>query len=177
MGRVNAMVLTARDQAPGYALRRLGILLAPVLGLFALEASLHEGFDEHILPGHVDFVACVAALAIVYWFGRAANARCRGSLASRRQTHTGAGTDRTVDSMPPEACLTFREIEVFELLGQRLTNREIADRLTLSEHTVKNHVKSIMAKMRVESRREAVALGRQRGWLASDRAVSPDAAG
>jgi DNA-binding NarL/FixJ family response regulator len=177
MGRDNVVMFTAREQSPGFDLRRLGFILAPVLGLFALEASLHEGFDEHVLPGHVDFVACVAALALVYWFGRAARSRPKGFPAAPRQPRLVAGDDRLVDPPPPEACLTFREIEVLALLGQHLTNREIAGRLTLSEHTVKNHVKNILSKLGVESRREAVALGRQRGWLAGDRTGSRDAGG
>jgi DNA-binding NarL/FixJ family response regulator len=49
---------------------------------------------------------------------------------------------------------TFREIEVLELVRQRLSNREIAILLGISESTVKYHLTNILAKFRVSSRRE-----------------------
>jgi two-component system NarL family response regulator len=52
--------------------------------------------------------------------------------------------------------LTARELEVLLLLEQRLGTDEIAKRLFISEHTVRSHVKSLLAKLRVSSRREAV---------------------
>jgi len=52
--------------------------------------------------------------------------------------------------------VTARELEVLLLLDQRLGTDEIAKRLFISEHTVRSHVKSLLAKLRVSSRREAV---------------------
>jgi DNA-binding NarL/FixJ family response regulator len=49
---------------------------------------------------------------------------------------------------------TLREREVLELVRQRLSNREIAMLLSVSEHTVKYHLANILAKYRVSSRRE-----------------------
>ncbi len=65
----------------------------------------------------------------------------------------------------PEATLSDREIEILELVAARLTNKEIATRLVLSEHTVKNHLRSILTKLRVKSRRQAVDYGIMRGWI------------
>jgi DNA-binding NarL/FixJ family response regulator len=53
------------------------------------------------------------------------------------------------------AGLTPREIEILELLGQNLTNQEIADRLFIEVGTVKNHVHSILNKLNVSTRDEA----------------------
>lgn len=53
------------------------------------------------------------------------------------------------------ADLTSREVEVLELLGQNLTNQEIAERLVIEVGTVKNHVHSILNKLDVSTRDEA----------------------
>jgi DNA-binding NarL/FixJ family response regulator len=52
--------------------------------------------------------------------------------------------------------LSARELEVLLLLDQHLGTDEIAQRLFISEHTVRSHVKSLLAKLGVSSRREAL---------------------
>ena len=52
--------------------------------------------------------------------------------------------------------LTWREQEVLVLLSERLTNREIAERLHLAVSTVKDYVVKIISKLYVKNRREAV---------------------
>jgi DNA-binding NarL/FixJ family response regulator len=61
--------------------------------------------------------------------------------------------------------LTAREREVLDLLGQGLSNRRIAERLAISEHTAKFHVGSVLAKLGASSRTEAVSLGLRRGLI------------
>jgi len=61
--------------------------------------------------------------------------------------------------------LTAREIEVLTLVADRLSNKEIAARLVISEHTVKNHLKNILGKLHLRSRREAADYGLARGWV------------
>ena len=61
--------------------------------------------------------------------------------------------------------LTPRELEVLQLLAAGLGNKEIASRLTISEHTVKFHVASIMGKLGAVSRTEAVTLGIRHGLI------------
>ncbi|GAB3430060.1 response regulator [Actinophytocola sediminis] len=58
------------------------------------------------------------------------------------------------------AALTERERRVLELLGDGLTNRQIAERLFLAEKTVKNYVTSVLAKLGMERRTQAIA------WIA-----------
>lgn len=62
---------------------------------------------------------------------------------------------------PPvaELQLTNREIDVLELLSQRLSNKEIADRLHVSSETIKRHTRNLYQKLDVHGRRDAVARG------------------
>ncbi len=68
--------------------------------------------------------------------------------------------------------LTAREVEVLELLAKGLKNREIAARLSLSPHTVKNHVHNILGKLDATDRVEAVREAFRRGWLIERRGSS-----
>jgi len=65
------------------------------------------------------------------------------------------------------AGLTTREMQVLALLGESLQNAELAQRLFRSSRTVEHHLASILAKLAVESRGEAVEIARQRGLLAA----------
>jgi two-component system, NarL family, nitrate/nitrite response regulator NarL len=56
---------------------------------------------------------------------------------------------------PPEMNLTSREIEIITLIDQGLSNKEIAQRLSIALSTVKNHVHSILDKLHVHRRAEA----------------------
>jgi two-component system, NarL family, response regulator YdfI len=64
----------------------------------------------------------------------------------------------------PEA-LTPREREVLQMISAGLGNKEIAGRLTISEHTVKFHVASILGKLGASTRTEAVSIGIRRGLV------------
>ncbi len=64
---------------------------------------------------------------------------------------------------PPE--LSRRELEVLRGLTTGATNAQIAQRLAISEHTVRNHVHSVMRKLGVANRTDAVATGLRRGLV------------
>ena len=61
--------------------------------------------------------------------------------------------------------LTPREIQVLQQLAKGLANKEIADTLNISEHTVKDHLKNILGKLRVADRTEAVTKAITRGII------------
>ena len=75
-----------------------------------------------------------------------------------------AGEREGVEEGPLER-LTERETEVLRCLAQGLTNKQIALALKISEHTVKFHVSSIYAKLRVSNRAEAVSRGARAGLV------------
>ena len=69
-------------------------------------------------------------------------------------------------TVPQEgAALTPRELDVLRLVAQGLGNKEIAADLDLSTHTVKYHLASVLAKLGVRSRTEAVSRGIRTGLL------------
>lgn len=77
-------------------------------------------------------------------------------------------TERVLHSTAAEDLdepLTNREREVLELLAQGLSNKLIAQRLHISEHTVKFHISSLYAKLGVSGRAEAVSRGARYGLL------------
>jgi two-component system, NarL family, response regulator YdfI len=73
-------------------------------------------------------------------------------------------TTRPLPETPMQA-LTGREIEVLGMLAEGVSNKTIARRLTLSEHTVKFHISSIFSKLNASSRTEAVILGARQGLI------------
>ncbi|WP_333691749.1 response regulator transcription factor [Chloroflexus sp.] len=61
--------------------------------------------------------------------------------------------------------LSSRELEVLELVAAGRTNREIASQLDISNQTVKNHISSILRKLAVNDRTQAVVYAMRRGWI------------
>jgi len=80
-----------------------------------------------------------------------------GSIARRllEQVRSGGGKSSGVPDAIA-AALSAREVEVLLLLDDHLGTDEIAKRLYISEHTVRSHVKSLLRKLGVSSRREAL---------------------
>ncbi|WP_299028954.1 response regulator transcription factor [uncultured Thermanaerothrix sp.] len=64
-----------------------------------------------------------------------------------------------------EKILSPREIEVLRLVAIGISNKEIAERLFISEGTVKNHLSNILSKLNVKDRLQAVIRGRELGLL------------
>jgi len=61
--------------------------------------------------------------------------------------------------------LTRREVEVLRLIARGRTNRQVAAELGISENTVKNHLRSVLAKLSLNRRSQAVRYARQLGLI------------
>lgn len=73
--------------------------------------------------------------------------------------HEAAGRSETAAELTP------REAEVLALLAEGLTNKAIAQRLSISDHTVKFHVNAILSKLNAQSRTDAVVRATRQGLL------------
>jgi DNA-binding NarL/FixJ family response regulator len=82
-------------------------------------------------------------------FSRSVTERLIGLIASRRPT---------LEPPAGMADLTARELEVFDLIAAGLSNREVAERLGVSEHTAKTHVAHVLGKLELRDRIQAVIL-------------------
>jgi NarL family two-component system response regulator LiaR len=85
-------------------------------------------------------------------------------IVVRMSSNDEASPDSTQEN-ENRSSLTARELEVLQLLAQGMSNRAIAESLTISDRTVHAHLSNIFSKMGVSSRLEAVLSAIQRGWL------------
>ena len=72
----------------------------------------------------------------------------------------------------PPVALTPRELDVITLLAQARSSQEIADELTVSLHTARNHIRAVLAKLQASTRLEAVVKAARAGIV--DLAPTPD---
>jgi len=79
------------------------------------------------------------------------------------------GSARRQRGRPGSLHLTPRELEILRLISNELSNQEIARRLQLSVHTVKNHIHKVLDTLGVENRRQAVRYAVEKGWLPEGR--------
>jgi two-component system response regulator DegU len=83
----------------------------------------------------------------------------------RLSEHENKGNFHQTDIRRPFHLLTKRECEVLQLLTDGQSNRAIGETLFISEKTVKNHVSSILQKMNVNDRTQAVVTAIKNGWV------------
>jgi DNA-binding NarL/FixJ family response regulator len=152
---LNGVEATARIAArqPGVAV----LMLTMLEGDDSVLAALRAGARGYLVKGADRAEIASALLAVargqaVFGSGVAANVLTRLVEPPRARGSSPAFPD-----------LTDRELEVLDLLVQGLGNRAIAQRLVLSDKTVRNHVSSILTKLAVPDREAAAELARARG--------------
>ena len=89
------------------------------------------------------------------------------ATAKRVLDHLKAQSPQTEET-PAVSNLTEREIEVLKLAAHGVSNKDIAERLFLSNRTVQTHLSNIFRKLNVASRTEAILYGLKRGWFYMD---------
>ncbi len=69
------------------------------------------------------------------------------------------------ESAPIFAPLSPREVEILDNIARGMTNKQVAYALSISEQTVKNHMSSILRKLSVNDRTQAVVYAMKQGWI------------
>jgi len=133
----------------------------PIVALASDQGAIAQALTfgaSALLPSAVDGETLAAALR--------ASARGLVSIA-RADFATLLPQEERIESAlrAPAETLTPRELEVLQWMARGLTNRQIARRLQISEHTVKFHAGAVLGKLNARSRAEAVARAIGLGWI------------
>jgi DNA-binding NarL/FixJ family response regulator len=131
--------------------------------------AMREGVVWAVLPRAASSDEIIAAVEAVSAGLVVLDAETFSTLLSRSRPIdelSGARSDEgRLEIVSEIDALTPREREVLEMLAEGLSNKEIAWRMKISEHTVKFHVASIFAKLDVSTRTEAVMQGIRKGLV------------
>ncbi|MCY1486154.1 HTH-type transcriptional regulator MalT [compost metagenome] len=134
----------------------------------ALQLASHEGFVMSIVEEGEPMAALLQR-----WTAQQ-RARCRelrieagfvDELLRRLGVNSGAPAASPSAATTTQHQLTEREFQVLRLLADGYRNKAIAEKIFLSEFTVKSHLQKIYAKLEVNGRTEALASARARGWI------------
>jgi DNA-binding NarL/FixJ family response regulator len=127
---------------------------------------------EEVSTLHSQAKSWLAANTTTNALGNACQASFRGQKDNTGSDAAGVSAsphnDPRASSIIPSPMaepLTNRELDVLDLLAQRLSNKEIADKLCISTTTVKGHLQSIYGKLNVNKRREATERAKKMGII------------
>jgi DNA-binding CsgD family transcriptional regulator len=159
----------------GAADRYLGMLAATLKEPARAEAHFERGMDLNRRMGASTWLAHTAYEYGRFLLGRGAGSRDRaeallgeatslaeqigmeGLLGKIRDLGIGAPAVDLPDSLSP------REVQILVLVAEGLSNREIGGRLSISEHTAANHIRSILRKTESANRTEAASYAHRHG--------------
>jgi DNA-binding NarL/FixJ family response regulator len=135
------------------------VLLAEILDPQTTAQALRMG-ARAVLPAELPRPQLLAALeAVARGFVVAMPVEAETIVAASQIPASATNGEELLEPLTP------REQEVLRMLALGLSNKEIAARLNISEHTVKFHVAAILGKLGAASRTEAVARGIRRGLI------------
>ena len=130
---------TCRDQAPQAKVCVLSTHIQPEVMQRCLACGVDGYIVKDISPGELIRACKAVARGETYFDPRVAGGLLRRLKAER----------------PADDELSLRESEIIRLIASGLSNREIGDRLILSEKTVKNHISRIFSKLQITARTQA----------------------
>jgi DNA-binding NarL/FixJ family response regulator len=147
-------------------------LTLEMTGIQAIQAIRAEFPDARIIvlsayKGDEDIFRALQAGAVTYLLKETLG---DDLIPIIREVHAGGGpippeVGRKLADRVTQAALTVREIEVLELVAKGMRNKEIGASLHISTQTAEGHLKSILLKLNVHDRTEAVTVAVRRGFL------------
>lgn len=132
-----------------------------------VSTALKTGASGYMLK-EMDANAIVQGIKVVDKGGNYLHPKVTKNLVHefrRLSERENKGNFHQTDIRRPFHLLTKRECEVLQLLTDGQSNRTIGETLFISEKTVKNHVSSILQKMNVNDRTQAVVTAIKNGWV------------
>jgi DNA-binding NarL/FixJ family response regulator len=146
-------------------------LLAPSTRVLILTRSDQNRVVDAIIAGACGYILKTACPEAIVSAARATAAgdcvlspQIAGKLVEHiRERATTAPTGTDADANVIRATLTAREYEIFKLLASGDSNQQIGKQLSLSAHTVSNHIKSILGKLQLDNRIQAAVRATRSG--------------
>jgi DNA-binding NarL/FixJ family response regulator len=163
-------LLLFRKHRPDITL--MDLRMPKVDGIAAI-ASIHEHFPEARIivlttsAGDVQAVRAFKAGAVGYLLKNLLRTELVETIRSVHKGHKRIPPEvaQQIAEHAADDSITTRELEVLRLVAKGNSNKLIASDLNISEHTVKNHLKSILSKLNASDRTHAVMIALQRGFL------------
>lgn len=107
-----------------------------------------------VISGDLTFEIVIAVIAIVFFF--------IGIYINRKNVGKQVNTAEKIDKLKiQELEITSREYEVLKHISEGLSNKEIGEKLFLSESTVKTHVSNLLTKLNAKRRTQALKIAKQ----------------
>ncbi len=156
------LVRTVKISAPGTRI----ILLSHMDEMTSRLGSVSSGIDGIVLTiqpaavllATITHVCCLPAATTVYELGG-------GSRSGGADAIPAGQPVPSLSTTVLDTALTGREQEIIHLIGQALTNKDIAERLCISSVTVRHHLTTIFGKLDVKSRQQLLVRAYKRGLL------------
>jgi two-component system response regulator DevR len=146
-GSLDETITSIRTSSPSTRILILTSHIGPQLMQHSLTCRVDGYVVKDITPGE---------------FMRACEAVARGESYFDPRV-AGGLLRRLTAQKPPQDELSLRESEIVRLIGSGLSNKEIGDRLCLSEKTVKNYVSRIFSKLQINARTQAAVYAIRNG--------------
>lgn len=132
------------------------IMLTTFQDMEVVSRALHAGAEGYILKA-IDPMDLAAAIRLVHRGGMMISQEVAKTLFSKPWANIN-GLE-----IGPKYGLTEREIQVLKCISDGLTNRDISDKLFLSEGTIKNYISSLYSKLNVHNRASAMKKASEKG--------------
>ncbi len=125
-----------------------------VFGLLILAILLLFQFSKYTLTtGNISTEVVVSVIALTFFF--------IGIYINKKSLHKSASNSTEIDENKiKELEITTREYEVLKFISDGLSNKEIGEKLFLSESTIKTHVSNLLLKLNAKRRTQAIQIAK-----------------